>query len=187
MVLSTSQQVALAFTGVLFMFVVLPRLYGFGSGTAAKDAKLDSRYSRKGGNIQLVLGHSEVHFALVIARKQKNNKTECIKCYGEMSRLLHILCVFIPYLYIYLFLHVMRSSLVIGHGLFSVHTLFLMNSQWCTWCVIGGDLYTHVWRLLMNYVLPSQSTHALLLAAHLHIHAVIHHHLCVSTILQNFS
>ncbi|KAL3976492.1 F-box and leucine-rich repeat protein 13 [Sarotherodon galilaeus] len=48
MVLSTSQQVALAFTGVLFMFVVLPRLYGVGSGTAAKDAKLDSRYSRKG-------------------------------------------------------------------------------------------------------------------------------------------
>ncbi|XP_063316450.1 coiled-coil domain-containing protein 107 isoform X2 [Pelmatolapia mariae] len=48
MVLSTSQQVALAFTGVLFMFVVLPRLYGFGSGTAAKDAKLDARHSRKG-------------------------------------------------------------------------------------------------------------------------------------------
>lgn len=68
MVLSTSQQVALAFTGVLFMFVVLPRLYGFGSGTAAKDAKLDARHSRKGTNIQLVLGHSEVHFALVIAR-----------------------------------------------------------------------------------------------------------------------
>nr|XP_024661574.1 uncharacterized protein LOC101475347 isoform X1 [Maylandia zebra] len=49
MVLSTSQQVALAFTGVLFMFVVLPRLYGFGSGTAAKDAKLDARHSRKAG------------------------------------------------------------------------------------------------------------------------------------------
>ncbi|XP_030575559.1 uncharacterized protein LOC115773175 isoform X1 [Archocentrus centrarchus] len=49
MVLSTSQQVALAFTAVLFTFVVLPRLYGFGSGTPAKDSKLDTRYSRKAG------------------------------------------------------------------------------------------------------------------------------------------
>lgn len=48
MVLSTSQQVALAFTAVLFTFVVLPRLFGVGGGTAAKEAKYDPRYSRKG-------------------------------------------------------------------------------------------------------------------------------------------
>ncbi|XP_023152028.2 coiled-coil domain-containing protein 107 isoform X1 [Amphiprion ocellaris] len=49
MVLSASQQVALAFTAVLFTFVVLPRLFGVGGGTAAKDAKFDSRYTRKAG------------------------------------------------------------------------------------------------------------------------------------------
>lgn len=48
MVLSTSQQVALAFTAVLFTFVVLPRLFGVGGGTSAKDAKFDPRYTRKG-------------------------------------------------------------------------------------------------------------------------------------------
>ncbi|KAF7651588.1 hypothetical protein LDENG_00108540 [Lucifuga dentata] len=47
MVLSTSQQVALAFTMVLFTFVVLPRMFGVGSGT--KESKFDSRYSRKAG------------------------------------------------------------------------------------------------------------------------------------------
>ncbi|RVE56364.1 hypothetical protein OJAV_G00220470 [Oryzias javanicus] len=46
MVLSTSQQVALAFTAVLFMFVVLPRMLGV--GTATKEAKLDPRFNRKG-------------------------------------------------------------------------------------------------------------------------------------------
>ncbi|XP_069012567.1 resistance to inhibitors of cholinesterase protein 3 isoform X2 [Embiotoca jacksoni] len=49
MVLSASQQVALAFTAVLFTFVVLPRLFGVGGGTAAKENKYDSRYNRKGG------------------------------------------------------------------------------------------------------------------------------------------
>ncbi|MEQ2209768.1 hypothetical protein XENOCAPTIV_003717 [Xenoophorus captivus] len=47
MVLSTSQQVALAFTAVLFTFVVLPRLFGVGGGTAAKETKFDPRYNRK--------------------------------------------------------------------------------------------------------------------------------------------
>ncbi|XP_037098978.1 coiled-coil domain-containing protein 107 isoform X2 [Syngnathus acus] len=47
MVLSTSQQVALAFTGVLFTFVVLPKMFGVGTG--AKESRLDPRYSRKGG------------------------------------------------------------------------------------------------------------------------------------------
>ncbi|XP_068162843.1 coiled-coil domain-containing protein 107 isoform X2 [Antennarius striatus] len=49
MVLSASQQVALAFTGVLFMFVVLPRLFGVGGGPEGKDARFDSRYARKAG------------------------------------------------------------------------------------------------------------------------------------------
>ncbi|XP_035989584.1 coiled-coil domain-containing protein 107 [Fundulus heteroclitus] len=48
MVLSTSQQVALAFTAVLLTFVVLPRLFGVGGGTAAKETKFDPRYNRKG-------------------------------------------------------------------------------------------------------------------------------------------
>lgn len=46
--MSTSQQVALAFTAVLFTFVVLPRLFGVGGGSAAKDPKFDPRYTRKG-------------------------------------------------------------------------------------------------------------------------------------------
>ncbi|KAM9845802.1 uncharacterized protein ACBR49_010796 [Aulostomus maculatus] len=46
MVLSTSQQVALAFTAVLFTFVVLPRMFGVGGGT--KEARFDPRYARKG-------------------------------------------------------------------------------------------------------------------------------------------
>ncbi|XP_070710320.1 coiled-coil domain-containing protein 107 isoform X2 [Pempheris klunzingeri] len=45
MVLSASQQVALAFTAVLFTFVVLPRLAGVGGGTGAKE----SRFDRKAG------------------------------------------------------------------------------------------------------------------------------------------
>ncbi|TNM91474.1 hypothetical protein fugu_019854 [Takifugu bimaculatus] len=45
MVLSTSQQTAMAFTAVLLMFVVLPRL--FGVGTVGENT-FDPRYSRKG-------------------------------------------------------------------------------------------------------------------------------------------
>lgn len=48
MVMSTSQQVALAFTAVLLMFVVLPRLFGVGGGGAASENTFDPRYSRKG-------------------------------------------------------------------------------------------------------------------------------------------
>ncbi|XP_075867519.1 uncharacterized protein LOC142877058 isoform X2 [Nelusetta ayraudi] len=48
MVMSTSQQVALAFTAVLFTFVVLPRLFGVGVGSAGKENRFDSRYGRKG-------------------------------------------------------------------------------------------------------------------------------------------
>ncbi|XP_044042934.1 coiled-coil domain-containing protein 107 [Siniperca chuatsi] len=47
MVLSTSQQVALAFTAVLFTFVVLPRLFGVGGGTGTKETRFDPRYTRK--------------------------------------------------------------------------------------------------------------------------------------------
>ncbi|TNN25169.1 hypothetical protein EYF80_064703 [Liparis tanakae] len=47
MVLSTSQQVALAFTAVLFTFVVLPRIFGVG-GTGAKETRFDPRYSKHG-------------------------------------------------------------------------------------------------------------------------------------------
>ncbi|XP_038131820.1 coiled-coil domain-containing protein 107 [Cyprinodon tularosa] len=47
MVLSTSQQAALAFTAVLFTFVLLPRLFGVGGGTA-KETKYDPRFNRKG-------------------------------------------------------------------------------------------------------------------------------------------
>ncbi|XP_037617030.1 coiled-coil domain-containing protein 107 isoform X3 [Sebastes umbrosus] len=47
MVLSTAQQVALAFTAVLFTFVVLPRMFGVGGGTGAKETRFDPRYSRK--------------------------------------------------------------------------------------------------------------------------------------------
>ncbi|KAM9824542.1 uncharacterized protein ACB057_000305 [Neosynchiropus ocellatus] len=48
MVLTTSQQVALAFTVVLFTFVVLPRMFGVGVGSGAKETRYDSRYSKKG-------------------------------------------------------------------------------------------------------------------------------------------
>ncbi|CAG5927281.1 uncharacterized protein ACNS7B_001437 [Menidia menidia] len=48
MVLSTSQQVALAFTGVLFTFVVLPRIFGVGGGSAVKETKFEHRYNRRG-------------------------------------------------------------------------------------------------------------------------------------------
>uniref|UniRef100_UPI0037E716F8 protein RIC-3 n=1 Tax=Semicossyphus pulcher TaxID=241346 RepID=UPI0037E716F8 len=47
MVLSTSQQVALAFTAVLFTFVVLPRMFGVGGGSGTKETRFDPRYSRK--------------------------------------------------------------------------------------------------------------------------------------------
>lgn len=45
MVLSTSQQIALAFTAVLLMFVFLPRLFGVGT---VSENTFDPRYSRKG-------------------------------------------------------------------------------------------------------------------------------------------
>ncbi|XP_077566068.1 uncharacterized protein LOC144181449 [Stigmatopora nigra] len=48
MVLSTSQQVALAFTAVLFTLVVLPKMFGVGTAAKAKESRLDPRYSRKG-------------------------------------------------------------------------------------------------------------------------------------------
>nr|XP_061809498.1 coiled-coil domain-containing protein 107 [Nerophis lumbriciformis] len=50
MVLSTSQQVALAFTAVLFTFVVLPKMFGVGTGAKPKESRLDPRYSRKVGS-----------------------------------------------------------------------------------------------------------------------------------------
>lgn len=46
--MSTSQQVALAFTAVLLMFVVLPRLFGVGGGGTVSENTFDPRYSRKG-------------------------------------------------------------------------------------------------------------------------------------------
>ncbi|XP_074553828.1 uncharacterized protein LOC141810315 [Halichoeres trimaculatus] len=48
MVLSTSQQAALAFTAVLFTFVVLPRMFGVGGGSGTKETRVDPRYTRKG-------------------------------------------------------------------------------------------------------------------------------------------
>nr|XP_020457151.1 uncharacterized protein LOC109960980 isoform X2 [Monopterus albus] len=48
MVLSTSQHVAMAFTALLFSFVVLPRLFGVGGGTGAKETRFDPRHTRKG-------------------------------------------------------------------------------------------------------------------------------------------
>lgn len=50
MALSTSQQIALAFTAVLLMFVVLPRLFGVGGGGTVSENMFDPRYSRKGKN-----------------------------------------------------------------------------------------------------------------------------------------
>lgn len=58
MVLSTSQQVALAFTAVLFTFVVLPRLFGGNGGAGAKDARFDPRYTRKGPGPGAVRGQA---------------------------------------------------------------------------------------------------------------------------------
>ncbi|XP_034079906.1 acidic leucine-rich nuclear phosphoprotein 32 family member A-like [Gymnodraco acuticeps] len=49
MVVSTSQQVALAFTAVLFTFVVLPRMFGVGGGSGTKETRFDPRLSRKAG------------------------------------------------------------------------------------------------------------------------------------------
>ncbi|XP_034530008.1 coiled-coil domain-containing protein 107 [Notolabrus celidotus] len=49
MVLSTSHQVALAFTAVLFTFVVLPRMFGVGGGSGTKETRFDPRYTRKAG------------------------------------------------------------------------------------------------------------------------------------------
>ncbi|XP_063762005.1 coiled-coil domain-containing protein 107 isoform X2 [Eleginops maclovinus] len=49
MVVSTSQQVALAFTAVLFTFVVLPRMFGVGGGTGTKETRFDPRHTRKAG------------------------------------------------------------------------------------------------------------------------------------------
>lgn len=46
MVLTTSQQVALAFTAVLFTFVAVPRMFGVGTG--AKETRVDPRYTKKG-------------------------------------------------------------------------------------------------------------------------------------------
>ncbi|CAB1346217.1 unnamed protein product [Coregonus sp. 'balchen'] len=47
MVFSSSQQVVVAFTAVLFAFVVFPRMFGVGSG--AKETRgFDARYNRKG-------------------------------------------------------------------------------------------------------------------------------------------
>lgn len=48
MVLSTSQQVALAFTAVLLMFVVLPRLFGVSGGGTVRENAFDPHYPRKG-------------------------------------------------------------------------------------------------------------------------------------------
>ncbi|XP_062339407.1 coiled-coil domain-containing protein 107 [Osmerus eperlanus] len=48
MVLSSSQQVVVAFTVVLFAFVVLPRMFGVGT-TGSKDKAFDPRYNRKAG------------------------------------------------------------------------------------------------------------------------------------------
>ncbi|CAL1570035.1 unnamed protein product [Knipowitschia caucasica] len=58
MMLSASQQVALAFTAVLFTFVVLPRMFGVGGGgNHEKDLRLDSRFSRKGPGPSAVRGN----------------------------------------------------------------------------------------------------------------------------------
>ncbi|XP_061570643.1 coiled-coil domain-containing protein 107 [Cololabis saira] len=58
MVMSASQQVALAFTAVLFSFIVVPRLLGVGGGGPARDAKVDPRYSRRGPGPGSVRGQS---------------------------------------------------------------------------------------------------------------------------------
>nr|XP_020502815.1 neurofilament light polypeptide-like isoform X1 [Labrus bergylta] len=58
MVLSTSHQVALAFTAVLFTFVVLPRMFGVGGGSGTKESRFDPRYSRKAAGSSAVKGQS---------------------------------------------------------------------------------------------------------------------------------
>lgn len=70
--LSTSQQVALAFTAVLFTFVVLPRLFGVGGGgNGAKDARYDPRYNRKGPGPGAVRG-TPVHMNSPGAQSAEN-------------------------------------------------------------------------------------------------------------------
>ncbi|XP_061815003.1 uncharacterized protein [Nerophis lumbriciformis] len=49
MVLSTTQQVALAFTAVMLTFVVFPKMFSIGGGNGVKESRRDSRYARKGG------------------------------------------------------------------------------------------------------------------------------------------
>ncbi|KAK7878133.1 hypothetical protein WMY93_031214 [Mugilogobius chulae] len=73
MVLSASQQVALAFTAVLFTFVVLPRMFGVGGGggNGAKDARMDSRYTRKGPGPGAVRG-TPVHMNSPGAQSAEN-------------------------------------------------------------------------------------------------------------------
>lgn len=77
MVLSTSQQVALAFTAVLFTFVVLPRLFGAGGGTSAKDTKFDPRYNKKGKKCLNVSFPARVLCSL--------NKNRCLSITGFTS------------------------------------------------------------------------------------------------------
>ncbi|KAM8907816.1 uncharacterized protein AB9W97_004746 isoform 3-T3 [Spinachia spinachia] len=50
MVLTTSQQVALAFTAVLFTFVAVPRMFGVGTG--AKETRVDPRYTKKASAVR---------------------------------------------------------------------------------------------------------------------------------------
>ncbi|KPP58763.1 hypothetical protein Z043_123381, partial [Scleropages formosus] len=49
MVLSSSQQLVVAFTAVLFVFVVFPRMFSGGSGESREARNLDPRFSRKAG------------------------------------------------------------------------------------------------------------------------------------------
>lgn len=75
MVMSTSQQVALAFTAVLFTFVVLPRLFGVGVGSAGKENRFDSRYGRKGEDTS-ALTH----------RRKRNKAVSFPKCPRRLER-----------------------------------------------------------------------------------------------------
>lgn len=74
MALSISQQVALAFTAVLLMFVVLPRLFGVGGGGTLKENTFDPRYSRKGK---------------VISIAEKAKKLRIIQCASASVYVLH--------------------------------------------------------------------------------------------------
>lgn len=50
MAISSSQQVLISFTAVLFAFVILPKMFGVGNNVALKETRgLDSRYNRKVG------------------------------------------------------------------------------------------------------------------------------------------